>query len=150
MRSLVSILAALSVLVLAAPAHAQEAEETPETHVLTITAFHVPFGQKMARFMDYADEYVVPPLADDPHILMFRLATHYWGTTDVTVWLITEYASLTDMERSNEWQNEWFERQYPEGTPEQESFEAAFDKEFAPYFARHEDQILNVNMNRAK
>lgn len=150
MRRFSLTLAGLSILVLAAPVQAQEVQETPETRVLTITAFHVPFGQKMVGFTEYADEYIVPPAAEDPHILMFRIATHYWGTTDATVWLITEYASLTDMELSNEWQSEWYEQHYPEGTPEQEAFDAAFAKEFAPYFAHHQDQILNVNMTRAK
>lgn len=150
MRRLAFTLAGLSTLVLAAPVQAQEAQETPETRVLTITAFHVPFGQKMGRFMEYADEYIVPPAAEDPHILMFRVATHFWGTTDVTVWLITEYASLTEMELSNDWQGEWYEQQYLEGTPEREAADEAFQEEFAAYFAQHEDQILNVNMNRAK
>lgn len=150
MRKLVFILAGLSLFAGAAPVQAQEAQEPPETRVLTITAFHVPFGQKMIRFMDYAEQYLVPPAAEDPHILMFRVATHSWGTTDVTVWLITEYGSLTEMDLSNGWQNEWFEQHYPEGTPEREAADEAFEKELAPYFARHEDEILNVNMNRAK
>jgi hypothetical protein len=150
MRSLALTLAGLFMLVLAAPAQAQEAEEAPETRVLTMTAFHVPFGEKMAAFTEYADEYIVPPTSADPHVLMFRVAIHYWGATDVTVWLITEYASLTAMELSNSWQNEWYEENYPEGTPEREAADGAFEKYFVPYFAQHEDNILNVNMNRAK
>jgi hypothetical protein len=150
MRRFALTLAGLSMLVLAAPVQAQEAQEAPETRVLTMTAFHVPFGQKMAGFMEFADEYMVPPAAEDPYILMFRVATHYWGTTDVTVWLMTEYASLTDMELSNDWQSEWYEQQYPEGTPEREAADEAFQKEYISYFAVHEDHILNVNMNRAK
>ena len=151
MRSVSLVLAGLSMLVLAAPALAQEeTQEAPEIRVLTITAFHVPFGQKMAGFMEYADEYIVPSASEDPYILMFRVATHYWGTTDVTVWLITEYASLTEMELSNDWQGEWFDQEYPDGTPERDAADEAFQKEFIPFFAQHEDQILNVNMNRAK
>ena len=150
MRSLSLVLAGLSILTLAAPVRAQEVQEAAETRVLTMTSFHVPFGQKMAGFMEYADEYIVPPASADPHILMFRVATHFWGTTDATVWLITEYASLTEMELSNDWQGEWFDQEYPDGTPEREAADEAFQKEFIPYFAHHEDQILNVNMNRAK
>lgn len=142
-------LALAGLCLLALPAAAQ-AQEEPETRIMTITAFHVPFGPALQEFMRYADEYMVPSAAADPHVLMFRIATHYWGTTDVTLWLITEYASLTEMELSNDWQGDWYDEHYPEGTPERESADQAFEESFLPYFVQHVDHILNVNMNRAK
>ncbi|MFQ5890557.1 MAG: hypothetical protein ACE5JR_10965 [Gemmatimonadota bacterium] len=151
MRKHVHALAGAAALFLLMPAAtlAQEEEEQPETRIITVTTFHVPFGEQFADLLDYIDTYVVPPSKEDPNILHFRVATHAWGDASKNVWFITEYPDLGAIDASNDWQSEWFDEHYPEGTPEREAADAAFEEHFAPYF-KHKDNILGVNMNRAK
>ncbi len=128
----------------------QAQEEEPETRVITLTAFHVPFGEAFESVLDVIDTYNVPSSKENPHILGFRVATHAWGDTDSNFWIITEYASLAAIEEAQAWGNTWFEEHFPEGTPEREEADRAFEEDFLPYFSKHEDQILTANMNRAR
>ena len=128
---------------------AQE-EEEPETRIMTITTLTVPFGEEFGEFMDFVDTYIVPQAQADPYVLSYRIATHYWGQTRPNIWLISEYASLGDIEASEDWGDAWFEEHYLEGTPEREAAEEAFSGVFLPLFFPHTDQILNVDMSRAK
>jgi hypothetical protein len=125
-------------------------EDEPESRVIVVTAFHVPLGETFGAALDFIDTYSVPPANENPHILGFRYATHASGNTAANVWLITEYASLAAIDEAQAWGNAWFEEHFPEGTPEREEADRAFEEDIAPYFSKHEDNILNVSMDRAK
>ncbi len=151
MRKITCCLTALTAVLALGPlsAVAQQADE-PETHIMTITTFYVPLGLEREAVMDYIDEYVVPPAKGDPNVLGFRVAVHNWGTNQRNVWLMTEYESLAALDASNEWGNAWFEENYPEGSAEREAADKAFEEVYAPYFSKHTDNIVVVNMDRAK
>ncbi len=125
-------------------------EDEPETRVITVTTFHVPFGEAFGESLDFIDTYLVPPANENPHVLGFRYATHAWGNTAANVWLMTEYASLAAIDEAQEWDDAWFEEHFPEGTPEREEADRAFEEDFAPYLSKHQDNILTVSMDRAK
>ncbi len=125
-------------------------EDEPETRVITVTTFHVPFGEAFGEALDFIDTYFVPAANENPHVLGFRYATHAWGNTAANVWLMTEYASLAHIEEAEAWGNARFEEHFPEGTPEREEFDRAFEEDFAPYLSKHKDNILTVSMDRAK
>ena len=133
---------------LSAPALLAQDEE-PETRVIIVTTFHVPFGE-FESVLDVLDTYAVPSAKENPHILGFRYATHAWGDTDPNIWMITEYASMGDIEKAQAWGNAWFDEHFPEDSPEQEEADRAIEEDFLPYFSKHKDQILTVNMNRAR
>ncbi len=125
-------------------------EDEPETRVITVTTFHVPFGEAFGAALDVIDTYFVPPANENPHILGFRYATHAWGNSAANVWMMAEYASLAHIDEAEEWGNAWYEEHFPEGTPEREEADRAFEEDFAPYFSKHKDNILTVSMDRAK
>ncbi len=102
-------------------------EDEPETRVITVTTFHVPFGEAFGEALDFIDTYFVPPANENPHVLGFRYATHAWGNTAANVWLMTEYASLAHIEEAEAWGDAWFEEHFPEGTPEREEADRAFE-----------------------
>jgi len=124
-------------------------QEEPTTHILTITSFTVPRAN-LEEVNEYVDEYIVAPTKADPYVLSFRYGTHLWGGMDPNVWLIAEYESLTALDESTEWQEEWFEEHYPEGSAARDAADVAEREVFLPYFTNHTDNILTVNMNRAK
>lgn len=129
---------------------AQQQDAPPETRLMTLTTFTVSGPQSNQRFNEYVDMIMVPQLQEDPHVLSFRLARHYWGTSTPNVWLITEYASLEELQKSEEFQDRWFQERFPEGSPQREEANRAFQEGFGPYFADHVDNIMTVNMRRAK
>ena len=151
MRKYFSLLFAGAVMLAMTPlaSFAQE-EEGPETRIMTITTLTVPFGEDFGKFLDFVDTYIVPQVQADPYMLSYRIGTHYYGQTRPNIWIISEYASLSDIEASDDWGSVWFEEHYPEGTPEAEAAQEAFSKVFLPLFAKHTDEILNVDMSRAK
>ncbi len=129
---------------------AAQQEEQPETRIITITTFYVPLGQERQAFLEYVDTYIVPQNKEDPHILAFRIGAHNWGGNKPNIWLITEYESLSTLDQSDEWAATWFEQNFPEGSTARETADKAFEEAFAPYFSKHTDNIIRVNMNRAK
>lgn len=142
------LVAVAAVLLLAAPV-VSAVQQEPETRILTVTAFKVPFGD-FEKFFGTVDRYLIPQVKANPHILTYRIATHAWGETDKTVWIISEYKDLSGVQASGQWNNEWLERNYPEGTAKRDSADRATEENFLPYFQSHTDNILTVNMTRAK
>ena len=144
--------AALSVLLGALPSHAfaQDAmeEEAPETRIMTVTSFYIPYNE-LSDFNELIDEWIMPQTMADPYVLAFRFATHAWGNSKMNAWITTEYADMAAIQASTEWGNEWVDENYPEGTPEREEWDAATDK-FESAIDGHQDNILTVNMDRAK
>ena len=144
--------AALALLLGALPsqAFAQEAmeEEAPETRVITVTTFHVPFND-MEEFTEIVEKYVMPQTMADPHTLSFRFATHSWGNAKMSGWMISEYADMAAIEASTEWGSEWVDENYPEGTPEREEWDEATEV-FLKYFDGHQDNILSYSADHAK
>lgn len=151
MRTLALALGTGAAMLLATPldSAAQQGQQ-PETHIMTITTFHVPLGPERQQFFEYVDTYMVPQTKEDPHVVSFRFGAHNWGGNQANIWLITEYTSLSAIDQSTEWGTAWFEEHYPEGSAAREAADKDFDEMFAPYFSKHTDNIITVNMNRAK
>jgi hypothetical protein len=149
MRQVVLWVAALSAsFVVARPAMTQQ--EEPQTHVITVTTFQVPGGEPRTAFWNVVDKYVVPFDKENPHVLSERLASHYWGDDTMTIWFITEYKDLAGIEQAEDWTSENFDKKYPEGSAERKTADEAFEKHFLSHFTGHQDNILSVDMKRAK
>lgn len=133
--------------ILPSQAFAQDEMEA-ETRVITMTTFHVPTNE-MSDFNELIENFIMPQTLADPHVLSFRYATHAWGNSKMNAWMITEYADMAAIQASAEWGNEWVDENYPEGTPEREEWDAATEA-FLEHFDGHQDNILGVNMDRAK
>lgn len=129
---------------------AAEQMQEPETHIVTITTFYAPLGPERDKLMEFIDTYTVPQTKEDPNVLSFRIGSHQWGGNEPNMWIITEYESLAAIDRSDEWGSEWFDKKYPEGSAARETADKAFEEAFAPYFSTHNDNIISVNMTRAK
>lgn len=142
------LIAVPAALLLAAPL-VSAVPQQPETRILTVTTFKVPFGD-FEKFFETVDKYAIPQVKADPNVLTYRIATHAWGETDKTVWIIAEYKSLSAIDESNQWGNEWFDKNYPEGTAKRDSADKAFEQNFLPYFQNHSDNILTMNVTRTK
>jgi hypothetical protein len=143
------VLACATLLLAGPPAAAQEEEEEPETHLITITTFQVPFND-LEEFWDTVDKYVIPSDKENPHVLSERIAGHYYGDSKQTIWFIAEYEDLSAIQKAEEWGEEWFDKNYPEDSAKRDSADTAFEENFLRHFSGHVDNILSVNMNRAK
>ena len=100
--------------------------------------------------MSFVDTYIVPPSLADPNTLAFRILTHAWGTNEVNFYLVSEYASLSALDASNEWRDAWFEENYPEDSEERAESDRALAADFLPYWSNHTDNILGTRMDRNK
>jgi hypothetical protein len=136
-------------MILAGPVTAQNAPSAPETHTITVTTFEVPFTE-LGKFWETIDKYVVPQDKENPHIISERIASHNYGDAKKTVWFITEYASLSEIDASDDWGNKYFDDHYPEGSAARDSANTAFEEHFLKYFGEHQDNILSVNLKRSK
>lgn len=123
-------------------------DDAPDTRIITVTSFHVPFAS-FEEVNEYVDAFVMPPNRADPNVLGFRYATHAWGDAELNAWFITEYESLAAIDASNEWQAQWLDENYPEGTPERDAADEA-QATFLGYFDGHQDQILGYSVTHAK
>lgn len=143
---------ALTLLLGIIPSHAfaqdAMAEEAPETRVITMTTFHVPFNA-MEEFTEMVETYIMPQTMADPYTLSFRFATHAWGNAKMNAWMITEYADMAAIQASTEWGADWVDENYPEGTPAREEWDKATEL-FLKYFDGHQDNILGYSMDHAK
>jgi hypothetical protein len=118
------------------PSEAQQA--TPPSHVITVTTFQVPYTD-VGKFWEMVDKYVVPSDKENPYI-----------DSKKTVWFISEYENLGAVAQAGDWTNADFDKRYPEGSAARDSANTAFEEHFLKYFTEHEDNILSVNLKRAK
>lgn len=117
--------------------------------VLAIQTFNVPRGE-WDNFFAYVDKYVVPRLKANPHILSHRMATHYYGSSEPSIWRFTEYASLAGIDLAKEWNTQYLKEHYPEDSSERDTMDDSYDRNFFPYWQNHADNILLVNESRIK
>ena len=151
MRALVTLAVVLFALRAAPSLQAQAAAAAPappETHVVTVTYVQMPFAL-VREFMEYAEKNFIPRDKENPHILSFKYLSHAWGNAEQTLWLITEYKDMGEIQQSQQWDDERMRRLQPDSTKR-----AAMDKEFAdrfgPYFAHHVDNVLTGQVKRMK
>ncbi len=149
MRRFALMLVAGAALPLVTPLVSAAQEEEAETRIVTVTTFKVPFTA-MDTFYTVIDKYTMPSVKANPHILSYKIANHFWGTTDHTVWIITEYENLGAIDASIEWGNKWFDDHYAEDSAERKAADKAIEEKFLVYFQHHTDNILSLNMNRRK
>ncbi len=150
------LLLALAVaLVLVAPTVlvAQDQGQAPEVRVMQVTTFHAPQGEERQKMMQFINRVIAPQARNNPHVLSYRVATHYYGANSTEIKLITEYADWTSVEAPcGEPCQTWAEANIPaEGTPERAEFneqQAAWIKFFLA--GGHSDELYSVNMSRAK
>lgn len=132
---------------------AQDEEEAPDIRVLQITTFRAPQGEERQKMMQFIDRVIAPQARNNPHVLSYRVATHYYGANSTDIKLITEYPDWESVEAPcGEPCQTWAAENIPtEGTPEREEFDeqaAAWVKFFLA--GGHRDEIFSVNMSRAK
>ncbi|MFQ5678026.1 MAG: hypothetical protein ACE5HP_01040 [Gemmatimonadota bacterium] len=150
---LIPTLACLAGLALPATLRAQDQEEAPpETRVLTVTTFQLPSGEDGQKVMQFIDRVVAPQARNNPNILSYRIAQHYWGSNSAEVKIIAEYANWAAVEAPCGTPcQEWAEANTPEeGTPEREEFDDLAQAWQRAFFQGHSDEIYSVNMSRAK
>lgn len=149
----VAVLALVGAVSLPSTVLAQEPdEEPPETHVLTVTTFQLPPGEEGQKVMRFIDRVIAPQAKNNPNVLSYRIAQHYWGSTSSEVKIIAEYADWASVEAEcGAPCEEWEEANLPEeGTPEREEFDDLAQAWQRAFFQGHSDEIYNLNMSRAK
>lgn len=150
---LIPILGLLAATAMPAAALAQESdEEPPETRVITITTFHVPPGEDGQKVMRFIDRVIAPQARNNPNVLSYRVAQHFWGSNSSEAKIIAEYADWASVEAPcGAPCEEWSEENIPEeGTPEREEFDELSQAWQRAFFQGHSDEVYSVNMNRAK
>lgn len=151
--SLIPVLGFLGAAALPAGAAAQQADDAPpETRVLTVTTFKLPQGEDGQKVMRFIDEVIAPQARNNPNVLSYRVAQHYWGSNSSDVLVIAEYADWASVEAPcGAPCQEWAEENVPEqGTPEREEFDDLAGAYNRAFFQGHVDEIYTVNMGRAK
>jgi len=144
----IAVIVLPALLALTSPAAAQD--EEPQTHIVSVTTFQVPYGEDLQKFWEVVDKYIVPSDKENPNILSERLASHNWGDSKKTVWFITEYKDLAGIQASDKFNGEWFDKHYPEGSAARDSADAAFNEHFLRHFSDHSDNLLTANLKRVK
>ena len=144
-----SFLLGLAAVLLATPLVSNAQEEPESTRVITVQTFEVP-RTEWDSFFDYVDEYVMPDVKANPHVLSYRLARHYFGSNSQQIWIIQEYADLAAVQQSQEWNQNRVAEQYPEGSSKATARDEAEQKYWLPYFQKHKDEILMVGESRMK
>ncbi len=144
-----SFLLGLAAVLLATPSVSNAQEEPESTRIITVQTFEVP-RTEWDDFFDYVDEYVMPDMKANPHVLSYRLARHYYGGNGQQIWVIEEYADLAAVQQAQEWEENRVAEQYPEGSSEAAARDEAEQKYWLPYFQKHKDEILMVGESRMK
>ncbi len=144
-----SFLLGLGAVLLTTPLVLNAQEEAESTRVITVQTFEVP-RTEWDDFFDYVDEYVMPDMKANPHVLSYRLARHYFGGNGQQIWVIEEYADLAAVQQSQEWNQNRVAEQYPEGSSKATARDEAEQKYWLPYFQKHKDEILIVGESRMK
>lgn len=135
----------------ATPALAQEESGEPETRVVTVTSFQVPFGDR-SEVWPFLRDRILPTYQLHPKVLNFRVLTHYWGGNASDISLVAEYARFADLdEPCGKPCDDYFEANPApeEGEEGYEEFAKSRDK-FNKYYADHRDEIYNTAMDRAR
>lgn len=154
MKAARPFLAIAGALVLLSPAVTMAQDDgPPEIRVLQITTFRAPQGEERQLMMRFIDRVIAPQARNNPHVLSYRVATHFYGANSTDIKLITEYPDWESVEAPcGEPCQSWAAENIPEqGTPEREEFDeqaAAWVKYFLA--GGHRDEIFSINMNRAK
>ena len=144
-----SFLLGLAAVLLATPLVSNAQNDSESTRVITVQIFEVP-RTEWDSFFDYVDEYVIPDVKANPHVLSYRLARHYYGSNGQEIWIMEEYADLAAVQQSQEWSNDRVAEQYAEGSSEAAARDEATQKYWLPYFQKHQDEILMVGESRVK
>ncbi len=144
-----SFLLGLGAVLLTTPLVLNAQEEAESTRVITVQTFEVP-RTEWDDFFDYVDQYVMPDMKANPHVLSYRLARHYFGGNGQQIWVIEEYADLAAVQQSQEWNENRVAEQYAEGSSEATARDEAEQKYWLPYFQKHKDEILLVGESRMK
>ena len=150
---LISTLALVPVLLAPTAAMAQDSEEAPDIRVLEITTFRAPFGEERQLMMQFINRVIAPQAQNNPNVLTYRVATHFYGRNSTDIKLIAEYPDWAAVEAPcGEPCRTWAAENIPEqGTPEREEFDkqaAAWTKFYMT--GGHSDEIFSVNMARGK
>ena len=149
MRALVTLAIVWFALGVAPSLQAQAAAPaTPETHAVTVTYLQMPFSV-VREFMEYADKNFLALDKENPHILSFKYLTHAWGNAEQTVWVITEYKDLGEIQQAQQWQDERMRKLQPDSA-KRAATRKEFDDRFGQYFAHHVDNILVGQVKRMK
>ncbi len=151
-RLLLALATALALMV-PTVALAQGGGQAAEIRVMQVTTFYAPQGEERQKMMQFINRVIAPQARNNPHVLSYRVATHYYGANSTEIKLITEYPDWEAVEAPcGEPCQTWAEANIPaEGTPERAEFDeqqAAWVKFFLA--GGHADELYSVNMNRAK
>lgn len=125
----------------------------PETRVLTISTAHMPpIGPERQKLLRFITRVIAPGVRNNPNVLSYRVATHYWGSNSGDIVILAEYADWASVEAPcGDPCREWAEANIPaEGTPEREEFDEQAAAWTKYYLSKHSDDIYSVNMRRAK
>ncbi len=144
-----SFLLGLGAVLLTTPLVLNAQEEAESTRIITVQTFEVP-RTEWDDFFDYVDQYVMPDMKANPHVLSYRLDRHYFGGNGQQIWVIEEYADLAAVQQSQEWNANRVAEQYPEGSSKATARDEAEQKYWLPYFQKHKDEILMVGESRMK
>ncbi|MBI1804750.1 MAG: hypothetical protein HY033_00645 [Ignavibacteriae bacterium] len=143
-----TLISAMFVLLTSLPA-SSPTPEPGKSRVIAVQTYTVPRSE-WDGFFSFVDEYIVPRLKANPHIISSRVATHYYGPSEPNIWRITEYASLGEIDLAEAWNDQYDKDHYPAGSAKRDSFDVRYKKYFMPYWENHSDNLLQANENRIK
>src|SRR5712691_5425822 len=128
----------LLLLAVASPLWGQAAKP-PETHVVTVTVFSMPFD-KTDDYFKLVDKYFSID-KENPHILSEKYLQHDWGNADQTIWVITEYKDMGEIQKATEWGDQKFREMIPDSTARDAAGQEFLEK-LGEGFNHHTDNIL--------
>ena len=144
-----ALLSGVLAAIVLAPAVTAPQEEEAATRVIVIQKFQVPRAA-WPDFLNFMDEHDLPTAKENPHVLSYRVASHYFGKAAQDMWIITEYRDLAAVEQGLEWDIKHQDDKYPEGSEERKALDDAYEKYFLPYWGSHSDEILILSEDRMK
>lgn len=149
-RGLFAFALVAAVTLAAAPAFAQD-DEGPANRVVVVTTFDLPYQHRGAVF-PWMEEYFIPAVQLNPHVISARVLTHLYGSHGSRVAIVAEYADIADIEADCGAPCE----EYYEAHPAPEEGEEGYEENreavelFNKYFSHHEDMIWSSNSEFAK
>lgn len=140
-----------SMLFFSAEIQAQEEEEGPGNRVMTVTTFDLPIQDRSTVF-PFMVRRVFPAAQLNPKVVNYRVMFHNWGGNASQVVIVSEDATITDIEAPCGQPCEDYFNDNPapeEGEDGYEEFRAA-QKRFQELYSHHRDEIYTSPMGLAK
>jgi hypothetical protein len=151
MKNLGILCAAAALLLTPMAATAQDANEEPQTGIVTMSTIKVPMGEERGKVMEWIEKAVAPMARVNPNIMAFYVLEHYYGSDSRDVVFVRVYKDLASIEAEcGEPCQAYMDANFPaEDSPEREEWSELW-RTFMKYNGRHSDEIYSARLDIAK